>query len=287
MSSSTPAAALAVRSAAASLAAAGALLLALAPAADAGHAGHGGTGGVEEKIQAPTTLAVSLEGAGQSGVSITVPNHTPVAALAALGGANATTARGPVSYEVYTDPSCTQEIANAGHSGGRQADPSRSVRLSPGTYYWQASYAGDATNQPALSACGSAVEVVEGYPPVPPCSTVSGEMRVDTEEGHLGVRDGLSTNLDAHQRLYAWWSGKHHLRLTRLLEAICVAKRTLSVFHGWGEARLDGKPGYTVSVKIRVGKNGTEAIHLHVRNPRHELVLSLSGFPAPGSEIIG
>jgi hypothetical protein len=33
--------------------------------------------------------------------------------------------------------------------------------LAPGTYYWQASYSGDASNQPSSSKCGSEVETVE------------------------------------------------------------------------------------------------------------------------------
>src|SRR5208283_981640 len=33
--------------------------------------------------------------------------------------------------------------------------------LSPGTYYWQASYAGDPSNEASKSTCGSEVETVE------------------------------------------------------------------------------------------------------------------------------
>lgn len=262
------------------------LFLPLGPVAYAKPATSGGIGHVEEKKAEPTSLTVSLEGAGQSRGSIALPEEARVAATATLSGVNASRARGPISYTVYSDSSCTNAVASAGTRGVRVGGASRPVRLPPGTYYWQAVYGGDAIDQPSASTCGAAVETVQGEPPALPCTTASGQMLVSTEEGHLGVREDLSTDLAAHQRLYAWWSGKHRLRLTRLLEASCVAKTKVSIFSGLGEAKLDGLPGYFVRVWIRVSKDGTEVVRLHVRNARHELLVNLTGFPTPGSEVI-
>ncbi len=250
--------------------------------------GSGGTGSVEEIKAEPTTLAITLQGEGgtPSGANITVPDRTRVRASVELAGTNAGAARGGVSYAVYSDSGCTNEVAWAGPRLIRLSTESPAMRLAPGTYYWQATYGGDAKDLPAVSACGAAIETVEGDPPVPPCTTAVGEAGLGTEEGHLALKDDLSTDPGAQQKLVASWTGRHHLRLTNLLGVACVAGRTASHLHGVGEARLDGKPGYIVRFNIRVADNGEESLHIHVRNARHEPVLDITGSPAPGSEVI-
>jgi len=245
----------------------------------------GGT--VEETKAEPTALAVSLEGNGQSAANITVPDHTPVSASVTLTGSNASTARGTVSYAVYSDSACTNEVTWAGPRLIRHSTQSPPVRLTPGTYYWQASYSGDAKDLPSLSGCGAAIETVEGSDPPPTCTTVAGAMLVKTAPGHILVRNELATDLAAPQRLVASWSKGHHLRLTRLLGVSCVARAAASHFRGVGEARVDGEPGYLVRFSIRVSKNGEEAVRIHIRNETHEPVMNLTAFPAPGSETIG
>jgi hypothetical protein len=245
----------------------------------------GGTGTVEEVRAEPTELTISLQGEGQIGANITVPGRTPVRATATLSGANAATARGTVKYAVYSDSSCTNEVAWGGPRLVRQSMESRAVRLTPGTYYWQARYGGDAKDEPSVSGCGQAVETVEGGDP-PACRKVSGESHLVTEEGHLTVRNDLTTDLAAEQRLVASWTGGHRLRLTKLLDAACVAGSGGSHFHGIGEAKLDGEPGYIVHFNIRVAKSGAEVLHIRVRNERHEAMLDLSGSPEPGGESI-
>jgi hypothetical protein len=269
-----------------SLTVSGGLFLPLGPVAYAKPAKSGG-GTVEETKAEPTALAISLQGEGQSAANITVPDRTPVSASVTLAGTNASSARGTVSYAVYSDSACTNEVTWAGPRLIRESTESPRVRLTPGTYYWQASYSGDAKDLPSISGCGSAIETVTGSDPPPTCTKVAGEMLLKTEEGHLVVRDALTTDLAAPQRLIAGWSGGHHLRLTTLLGASCVARTTGSHFRGVGEARVDGKPGYTVRFTIRVSKNGEEAVRIYVRNETHEHVMDLTAFPAPGSEIIG
>jgi hypothetical protein len=262
------------------------LFLPLGPVAYAKPAKSGG-GTVEETKAEPTALAISLQGAEQSGAFITVPDKTPARAAISLTGTNASAARGSVSYAVYSDSSCTNEVAWAGPRLIRQSTESPPVRLRPGTYYWQATYNGDAKDLPSVSGCAATIETVQGSDPPPTCTTVTGELHLDTEEGHLVVKNALTTDLAAPQRLVASWSGKHRLRLTRLLGVACIARRGASHFHGAGEARVDGKPGYLVRFNIRVSSNGEEMVRIHVSNARRERVVELAGSPAIGSEVIG
>jgi hypothetical protein len=115
----------------------------------------------------PTATTATLAGGGQTGTAISVPEGTVVTAGASLSGANASTATGSVSYRVYSDASCSDEVANAGTvaigSGGTVAASSQEV-FTAGTYYWQAAYSGDSTNQRSSTPCGSEVETVQAPP---------------------------------------------------------------------------------------------------------------------------
>ncbi len=121
---------------------------------------------------APTTLTTSLSGDGQSGTSISVPEGSDVTDAATLSGSNVVSAGGTVSYGVYGNPSCTDVVASAGtvEVTDGSVPPSAAVSLpSPGTYYWHASYSGDAENDASTSGC-SEIETVT----VPPGTTTSG-----------------------------------------------------------------------------------------------------------------
>ena len=110
-----------------------------------------------------TTTTTSLSGGGTSGTSITVPAGTAVTDTAALAGTNAATAGGTVTYQVYSDPACTVSAGSGGTKAvtGGVATGSNAVTLStPGTYYWTASYSGDANNAASASGCGAETETV-------------------------------------------------------------------------------------------------------------------------------
>ena len=85
---------------------------------------------------------------------------------ATINGAKASIATGSVSYGLYSSPACTAGslVFNGGSAAvsGGLAAPSAGVSkaLGPGTYYWQASYSGDANNVAGLSTCGSEVLTV-------------------------------------------------------------------------------------------------------------------------------
>ena len=91
-----------------------------------------------------TTLSSS---AGNTGITV----HDS----ATLAGATAD-AGGTVAYTVYTDNECTSKFADGGTvtvTNGSVPNSSSVTFNKPGTYYWQASYSGDANNTSALGKC--------------------------------------------------------------------------------------------------------------------------------------
>ena len=115
----------------------------------------------------PTTLVTSLSGGGNTGVSINVPPNTPVIDSATLPGANTATAGGTVVYGVYSNSSCTTEVAPAGTvtvTNGVVPNSTAVTLAALGTYYWDAAYSGDSLNEPSNNAC-SEVESVALQPP--------------------------------------------------------------------------------------------------------------------------
>lgn len=109
-------------------------------------------------------LTTSLSGGGQSGASIRVPRNTTVTDSAQLAGPGVGSAKGTITYGVYSNKKCTTLVRSS------QTEPvsvpgvlpaSGPVALSaPGIYYWQASYSGAGENQHSVGGCGSEVEVV-------------------------------------------------------------------------------------------------------------------------------
>jgi hypothetical protein len=109
------------------------------------------------------TLGTTLSGGGQTGPSISVVQGVPVSDTATLSGAGATTATGPVSFNVYSDPECKTLVAGAGTAklASGTAGPSAAVStLAPGKYYWQAHYSGSLSAQAATSLCGGEILTV-------------------------------------------------------------------------------------------------------------------------------
>ncbi len=121
-----------------------------------------GTTGEVETVTNPrltTTLATSLSGGSQHGLTISVPTSTSVSDQATLSGANAAIATGTVTYDVYSNSTCTTAVSNGTAetitSPGTLPASNPVLLMTPGTYYWQASYSGDPTkNLPSKSTCG-------------------------------------------------------------------------------------------------------------------------------------
>ena len=85
---------------------------------------------------------------------------------ATINGTNGSVAGGTVTYTLYNSPSCAASskvfaggtVAVAG--GVAAASSPVTAALTPGVYYWQATYSGDAKNVASASTCGSEVLTV-------------------------------------------------------------------------------------------------------------------------------
>jgi hypothetical protein len=139
---------------------------------DSANGGSESTCGLNGEVEivspgsAATSVSTTLSGDGQSGSALSVPAGATVTDTASLSGDAAGSATGTVTYDVYSDAACT-DLVNSGApetiSTPGTPPASAGVTLStPGTYYWQASYSGDADNAPSVSTCGpsGAVETV-------------------------------------------------------------------------------------------------------------------------------
>jgi hypothetical protein len=109
------------------------------------------------------TTTTTIQSTGKAlGASLAVPVGTAVSDQAVIAGALAKGATGTVSYVLYKDNKCTVP-ALAGSAAAvvaGVAHPSAAVKPAVGTYYWRASYNGDALNAPSASACGSEILTV-------------------------------------------------------------------------------------------------------------------------------
>jgi len=144
------------------------------------------TCGVEvEKVRVGALTGI-LSGGGKSGDEIEVEEEISVKDVATLHMENSSTATGTVEYNVYADDKCEELEAEAGtvevETGGK-VPPSSEVKLSAGTYYWQAVYSGDLEHAEASSICS--VEVQQVVPP--PAWIVSvGDSYISGEGGRWG-----------------------------------------------------------------------------------------------------
>jgi hypothetical protein len=116
-----------------------------------------------------STIATSQTSTGTKGADISILAGTVGETdQASIAGANAAHAGGSVHYYLYADPTCDPgvgEVFDGGSStvvnGVAGSSLPVSTALSPGKYYWQAQYSGDALDLPVMSACGSEVLNVE------------------------------------------------------------------------------------------------------------------------------
>ncbi|HEY7952031.1 MAG TPA: hypothetical protein VID70_03525, partial [Solirubrobacteraceae bacterium] len=124
-------------------------------------------------VRPHTGVSTTLSGGGHSGPSITVLPNTPVTDTASITGTEAGTATGVVTYTMFADAGCTQQLksfpvgSDIRSVAGGSAGASGALSLPLGTYYFRATYSGDETHAPAQSTCGGEVLTVAN-PPVPP-----------------------------------------------------------------------------------------------------------------------
>jgi len=99
-------------------------------------------------------------------------------------------AGGSVTYTSYTNNTCTVGATSAGTVGvsnGTVPNSNSLVFNTPGTYYWQAVYSGDANNAPATSTCGN--EVLTVVTPTLNSPTISTNLSTTSAVVGTGVND--------------------------------------------------------------------------------------------------
>ena len=112
------------------------------------------------------TLVSSTQSAGKlGGAEIAIPAGTKGETdQAILSGANASVATGSVTYDLYSNSTCTKLVAAEGTGAvtSGQPAPSKAIgaALAPGRYYWKVTYTGDVSNEAASSTCGGEVLTV-------------------------------------------------------------------------------------------------------------------------------
>ncbi len=116
--------------------------------------------------QSSTALGLSLS-------NTSVLSGSSVYAIPNLTGENGT-ADGSIAYKIYSDNACANSVLDAGTktvTNGATLNSDAWQFITPGTYYWQAVYSGDATNAAATSTCGSAVLTVTSNQSTPTIAT--------------------------------------------------------------------------------------------------------------------
>ena len=177
----------------------------------------------------PTTIQTSLWGAGRSGETLNVPEGTAVSDRATLRGPNAVEATGTVSYAAYSDPACTKLVAGAGTSAVASGvvQPSSPLTLSPGTYYWQASYSGDSGNLPSKSACGVEVENVASEGPTQQAPEFGRCVKVAKGAGAFG---SATCTTAGGNKSYSWAPGTVKSHFTTRLKGASATIETTKAF---------------------------------------------------------
>lgn len=155
----------------------------------------GETGLEVANLKTLTTLTTNLSGGGQSGASITVDQGVSVTDTARVGGQVASSATGTVSYEIFSNSSCTGSAISAGSGGvsGGAAAASSAETLAPGKYYWRATYTGEDINEPSQSGCGSEVLTV-----LAATTTTTVQSGDGVSGGSLTLPQGTSVTDQAH-----------------------------------------------------------------------------------------
>jgi hypothetical protein len=145
----------------------------------------------EAVVVAPNSPAISTllsETNGHVGDSV----HDSATLTGVTAGAG-----GTVTYTVYSDAGCSTKFADAGTvsvSNGAVPDSNPVTFPTAATYYWQASYSGDANNKAAVSACTSEVLVINQLTPTY-CVAIS---KLTPQQLVVGRKTKVTIHLQQH-----------------------------------------------------------------------------------------
>jgi hypothetical protein len=148
-------------------------------------------------VKAATELATSLKDEEHSGETVEASEELAVTDTATLRGTNSSSAGGTVRYKVYTEKECKTLETEAGEVTVTSGTVPSSIEetLPMGTYYWQATYSGDALHQESKSSCGKEIDTVKAAAAL--STSLSGEGQSSTAleviEG-TGITDQATLN---------------------------------------------------------------------------------------------
>jgi LPXTG-site transpeptidase (sortase) family protein len=133
-------------------------------------ASYGGDANNSPSSSLCTDEAVTVSKASPSITTVANPVTGTVGINIAAAGDSVTSMSGAfnptgsITFTLYSDATCNTAVGGMTGNGtilGGVASWSKSwTPVTPGTYYWQASYAGDSNNNSILSACGGANEQI-------------------------------------------------------------------------------------------------------------------------------
>jgi hypothetical protein len=182
-----------------------------------------------------TQVSPSL-GLSLSNTTITAGNYAY--AIPNLTG-ETSTASGTIQYRVYSNNSCTTLALNAGDktvTNGSTPNSESWQFVTPGTYYWQASYLGDLNNAAATSSCNASgtiltVVATSSTPTTTPIAgiisgTVFNDLNKDDVQnnGEAGL-SGWTVKLHKESSTSTpWW--KHILKKNNFYKEPVVATTT-------------------------------------------------------------
>lgn len=137
-------------------------------------------------VKAKTKLSLKLAGEGSEGEEITIFGGEDAEGKATLSGTNSSTAGGEVVYDVYSEGECKALVTAAGEvtvSSGTVPVSSEEELEAGQTYYWQATYKGDALHQESKSICGKGDAKVNPFCNKPFCEpTITPGVEIKVED---------------------------------------------------------------------------------------------------------